>query len=66
MAAVRDEIEDLHALADECREWGCEPHDELTEEEVRAVAGEFKRLADKLDAIAKRLTEQRLHRDGQP
>jgi prefoldin subunit 5 len=38
---MNDMSEDLHALADECREWS---------EEVA-------RLADKLDAIAKRLAK---------
>ena len=53
---MMDEIEDLHALADECREWA----QGLTLAPIEAklrhdIQVEFARLADKLDEIAKRL-----------
>jgi hypothetical protein len=54
---MRDAIEDLHALADECREWakpGFRP-DEPFNPDPAAVQQEFKRLADKLDTIAKQI-----------
>jgi len=57
---MKDEVEDLHALADECREWA-KVHgvDQPAAADVHsAMVTEFKRLADQLDAIAKRLTEK--------
>jgi len=60
---MRDEIEDLNALADECREWA-KVHgvDQPASEDVhRAMVNEFKRLANKLDEIAKRLAKENPH-----
>jgi len=54
-----ENIAALWALADECREWartGIRP-DEQFNSDPADVQREFKRLADKLDAIAKRLKE---------
>jgi len=59
-----DEIEELHALADECREWAKEAltlkplaeGEVIVDEYDRIAAGnEFKRLARKLDDIASSL-----------
>jgi hypothetical protein len=56
---MREEAEELIALAEECREWMRE-EDKLARDKVNRVdpftiANEFKRLADKLDAIANAL-----------
>jgi hypothetical protein len=55
---MREEIEDLWSLAEECRVWErhLHGHDAVMTREF--VATEFKRLADKLDEIAKRLAEK--------
>ncbi|MET1112383.1 MAG: hypothetical protein ABWX67_12730 [Allosphingosinicella sp.] len=51
---MRDEIEDLWSLADECREWS-----KLSREQDNlGEMAEFNRLAKKLDEIAKRLAEK--------
>ena len=51
---MRDEIEELWSLADDCREWAKQ---QMAYEvpTVTATRIEFQRLADKLDEIAKRL-----------
>ncbi|MET0722503.1 MAG: hypothetical protein ABWY64_16960 [Tardiphaga sp.] len=49
---MREEIEDLHALADECREWA------RTSDRESFLEQEFLRLAKQLDEIAKRLAEK--------
>ena len=73
------QIEDLFSLADECREWARDKGARKTLDDD-ATAQEFKRLADRLDVIAKSLAkdipphhrqgtfgeERPLHRDGQP
>jgi hypothetical protein len=59
---MSNEIEELHSLADTCREWSTEAG--TLREHSHAIA--FRHLADQLDAIAKRLAERPLHRDGQP
>lgn len=60
-------LEDLHALADECREWAkLRREGAYLPDERETMAREFARIADKIDAIAKRLAEKPLHRDGQP
>jgi len=62
-AAVREserhEIEDLWSLADECRDWAKPGFrtDEPLNHDPADVQREFKRLADKLDEIAKRLEQ---------
>jgi hypothetical protein len=52
-----DEIEELHALADECREWANRVHISQGERvpSPEEYSRECKRLATKLDEIAKRL-----------
>lgn len=51
-----DEIEELWALAEECREWmkGIDKVEPAMSSD-KVLVREFKRLADKLDDIAKRL-----------
>lgn len=51
---MMDEIEDLWSLADECRAW-MHQHEGYAVPRVSETRDEFKRLADKLDEIAKRL-----------
>lgn len=52
-----DEIEELWSLADECRTWekAFQPRTGHTVPTVREVEGEFRRLASRLDEIAKDL-----------
>ncbi len=54
---MRDEIEDLIALADECRSW-MHQHEGYAVPRVSETRDEFARLADKLNAIAGRITEK--------
>lgn len=57
---MNDAIEDLHSLADECREWAkAHPVSVVAPEDWDVVVrGEFKRLADALDKIAKAIAEK--------
>lgn len=49
-----EELEKLWALADECREWSQQTNF-LTVQRRIATMQQFKRIADELDGIAKRL-----------
>lgn len=58
---MTDEIEDLYALADECREWAQTSRDHYQRDEdvrERQCELQFTRLAKKLDDIAKRLADR--------
>jgi hypothetical protein len=65
---MRDEIEELWSLAEECREWARPVDDaDKTTAHVRACKAQFWRLAKKLDAIAKTLSTRDFpphHRQG--
>jgi hypothetical protein len=65
---VRDEIEELWSLAEECRAWSrIYGADRPASEDVhRAMINEFRRLADKLDVVASALAKKEPRRDEPP
>lgn len=61
---IRDEIEDLHSLADECRAWSsavkryADENGKPAHSATEIARSGFDRIATKLDAIAKRLAQE--------
>jgi hypothetical protein len=55
---MKDEIEDLRRLADECREWAATFQRARKNPGPHPAGEAFQRLAEKLDNIAKRLAER--------